>query len=129
MLLRHLFKTHVAKTIKTPVIPPEKPKAPDPNNKKALVDENTWLWEAFDKLIQNLERAIILFFHSMSTSRLTPPSNLRTRLTQTSTSLNLMKVSSQSLQRSSATTLKPTRRRKGNFLTKSLSLSMSPCSR
>jgi dynein heavy chain len=59
MLLRHLFKTHVAKTIKTPVIPPEKPKAPDPNNKKALVDENTWLWEAFDKLIQNLERAII----------------------------------------------------------------------
>ena len=59
ILLRHLFKTHIAKTIKTPVIPPEKPKVPDKSKKDALIDENTWLWEAFDKLIQNLERAII----------------------------------------------------------------------
>ena len=59
ILLRHLFKTHVQKTIKTPVIPPEKPKAPDPNNKKALIDENTWLWEAFDRLIENVQRSII----------------------------------------------------------------------
>ena len=58
-LLKHLFKTQVTKTIKTPVIPPEKPKVPDRNNKKELVDENTWLWEAFDTLIKNLERSII----------------------------------------------------------------------
>ena len=58
-LLKHLFKTQVTKTIKTPVIPPEKPKEPDRNNKKDLVDENKWLWEAFDTLIRNLERSII----------------------------------------------------------------------
>ena len=61
MLLRHLFKTQVAKTIKTPVIPPDKPKVPDNSEegKRQLIDENTWLWEAFDELIRNLERAII----------------------------------------------------------------------
>ena len=58
ILLRQLFKTHVTKTIKTPVIPPEKPKIPDPNDKKALLDENTWLWEAYEKLILEMERAI-----------------------------------------------------------------------
>jgi dynein heavy chain, axonemal len=58
LLLRQLFKTHGLKTIKTPVIPHEKPKAPDPNDKKALIDENTWLWEAFDELKVNLTRAI-----------------------------------------------------------------------
>jgi len=59
ILLRHLFKTHGKKTIKAPIIPPEKPKVPEKHNKKALIDENTWLWEAYDELIVNLERAII----------------------------------------------------------------------
>ena len=59
MLLKQLFKTHTTKTIKTPVIPHEKPKAPDPNDPRALIDENTWLWEAFEKLLVNMERAIV----------------------------------------------------------------------
>lgn len=58
ILMKHLFKTHGKKTIKAPIIPQEKPKPVDPNNKKKLPDENTWLWEAFDLLITNMERAI-----------------------------------------------------------------------
>jgi dynein heavy chain len=53
-----LFKTHNSKKIKTPVIPHDKPKAVDPNDKKALIDENTWLWDAFEQLTVNMERAI-----------------------------------------------------------------------
>lgn len=58
ILMKHLYKTHGKKTIKAPIIPQEKPKVPDRANKKALIDENTWLWEAFQNLITNVERAI-----------------------------------------------------------------------
>ena len=58
ILMKHLFKTHGKKTIKAPIIPQEKPKVPDRANKKALLDENTWLWEASELLISNVERAI-----------------------------------------------------------------------
>lgn len=58
ILMKHLYKTHGKKTIKAPIIPQEKPKVPDRANKKALIDENTWLWEAFQSLITNVERAI-----------------------------------------------------------------------
>jgi dynein heavy chain, axonemal len=57
-LLHTLFKTHAKKTVKAPIIPQEKPKIPEKSNKKALVDENTWLWDAQQVLIENLERAV-----------------------------------------------------------------------
>jgi dynein heavy chain len=60
MLLKQLFKTQTVKAIKTPVIPPEKPLPPDPNDKTKFLDENAWLWEAFhEDLIVHLERAIV----------------------------------------------------------------------
>jgi hypothetical protein len=57
--MKHLFKTHGKKTIKAPIIPQEKPKEIDRSDKKKLPDENTWLWDAFELLISNIERAII----------------------------------------------------------------------
>lgn len=60
LLLRQLFKTQNQRTIKTPVIPPEKPLPPDPMDKTKFLDENAWLWEAFQEdLIVNLERAMV----------------------------------------------------------------------
>lgn len=60
LLLKQLFKTQNPKTIKTPVIPPEKPLPPDPMDKTKFLDENAWLWEAFhEDLLVNLERAIV----------------------------------------------------------------------
>ena len=56
--MKHLFKTHGKKTLKAPMIPSEKPKPVDKNDKKKLPDENTWLWEAKELLVENLERAI-----------------------------------------------------------------------
>ena len=58
ILMKHLFKTHGKKTIKAPIIPQEQPKVPDRSNKKALIDENTWLWEASELLLKNVEKAI-----------------------------------------------------------------------
>ena len=70
LLLKQLFKTQNPKTIKTPVIPPEKPLPPDPNDKTKFVDENAWLWEAFQEdLIVNLERAIIPLSEYVETYR------------------------------------------------------------
>lgn len=31
----------------------------DKNDKKKLPDENTWLWDAYELLISNIERAIL----------------------------------------------------------------------
>lgn len=59
ILMRHLFKTHGKKTIKAPIIPQEKPKPVDKEDKKKLPDENTWLWDAYELLITNMERAIL----------------------------------------------------------------------
>jgi len=60
LLLKQLFKTQNMKTIKTPIIPPERPLPPDPMDKTKFLDENAWLWEAFHTdLIVNLERAIL----------------------------------------------------------------------
>jgi hypothetical protein len=44
--------------LKAPLRPPERPIAPDPNNKKILPDENGWLWEAYEQIKENLEEAI-----------------------------------------------------------------------
>jgi dynein heavy chain len=59
ILMKHLFKTHGKKTIKAPIIPQEKPKPIDKNDKKKLPDENTWLWDAFEQLLSEMERAIL----------------------------------------------------------------------
>jgi len=56
--LKHLFKTHGKKTVKAPVRPRAKPKPVDPNNKRSLPDENTWLWESFETLRVALEKSI-----------------------------------------------------------------------
>ena len=70
LLLKQLFKTQNPKTIKTPVIPPEKPLPPDPNDKTKFLDENAWLWEAFQEdLIINLERAIVPLSEYVETYR------------------------------------------------------------
>ena len=69
LLLTQLFKTSVPKKIKTPVIPIEKPLPPDPNDKTKFLDENAWLWDAFEDLIENLERAIIPLSEYVETYR------------------------------------------------------------
>lgn len=58
ILLRNLFKTHGKKTLKAPIRPRNKPQPVDPNKKSVLPDENTWLWEAYDKIRQALFKAI-----------------------------------------------------------------------
>lgn len=59
LLLKQLFKTTTFKKIKAPVIPPDKPLPPDPNDKTKFLDENAWLWAAFhEDLIIHLNRAI-----------------------------------------------------------------------
>ena len=60
LLLKQLFKTQNMKTIKTPIIPAERPLPPSPTDKTKFLDENAWLYEAFHTdLIVNLERAIL----------------------------------------------------------------------
>lgn len=60
ILLRHLFKTHGKKMLKSPLRPREEPKrkADDPTNKKFMPDENIWLWDAYSKIRTNLEKSI-----------------------------------------------------------------------
>ena len=68
LLLKQLFKTQNMKKIKAPVIPPDKPLPPDPNDKTKFLDENAWLWDAFhEDLIINLERAIQPLFEYVQT--------------------------------------------------------------
>lgn len=61
ILLHRLFRNKSKKNIKAPNIPHEEPKPPE--NKKdqtrTLIDENIWLWRAYEKLMQNMERAIL----------------------------------------------------------------------
>lgn len=58
LLLKHLFKALQTKTIKAPVIPVDEPKIPDKNKKSERLDDNAWLYYAFDDIMKNLERAI-----------------------------------------------------------------------
>lgn len=69
LLLTQLFKTSVPKKIKTPVIPIEKPLPPDPMDKTKFLDENAWLWDAFEDLIENLELAIVPLSEYVETYR------------------------------------------------------------
>ena len=68
LLLKQLFKTSGTKAIKTPVIPPEKPLPP--TEKTKIMDENAWLWEAYQEdLVINLERAIKPLYEYVETYR------------------------------------------------------------
>lgn len=58
LLLKHLFKALAAKTIKAPIIPMEEPKPPNKAKKSERLDDNAWLYYAFDEIMKNLERAI-----------------------------------------------------------------------
>jgi hypothetical protein len=46
------------KNIKAPIIPPSKPTVPDKSVKNSIVDENAWLYYAFEEVIEDMERAI-----------------------------------------------------------------------
>ena len=67
ILLKHLFKTHGKKMVKAPILPKSKPKLPDPAKKQSLPDENTWLWEAFEVIRANLEKAIEPLYEYVNT--------------------------------------------------------------
>jgi dynein heavy chain len=58
ILLKHLFKALAEKTIKAPIIPVDEPKPPNKNKKSERLDDNAWLYYAFDEIMKNLERAI-----------------------------------------------------------------------
>jgi len=47
-LLPHLFKSNQKLHLKVPVKPPWMPDVPDKNDKRALPDENTWIYVAFE---------------------------------------------------------------------------------
>lgn len=54
-LLPHLFKTNIKMFLKATVRPDFKPDEPDTNDKKALPDENAWVFDAYFKLRESLE--------------------------------------------------------------------------
>jgi hypothetical protein len=58
ILLKHLFKALAEKTIKAPIIPVDEPKPPNKNKKSERLDDNAWLYYAFDEIMKSLERAI-----------------------------------------------------------------------
>jgi dynein heavy chain len=60
ILLHRLFRNKSKKNIKAPTIPVEEPKEPENVKGKVrqLIDENVWLWHAFEKLNKNMMRAI-----------------------------------------------------------------------
>jgi dynein heavy chain, axonemal len=58
ILLKHLFKALAEKTIKAPIIPVDEPKPPNKNKKSERLDDNAWLYYAFDDIMKNLERSI-----------------------------------------------------------------------
>ena len=64
-----MFKTHGKKMLKAPLRPREEPKRkPDDSaNKKFLPDENIWLWDAFFKIRQSLEKSIEPLYEYLKT--------------------------------------------------------------
>lgn len=57
-LLPHLFKTNIKMFLKATARPDLKPDVPDQNDKKAILDENSWVFDAYFKLRDRLEEAI-----------------------------------------------------------------------
>jgi hypothetical protein len=57
-LLQHLFKSNEKQYLKATVRPEYRPEDPDPENKKELPDENTWVFEEYDKLRECITQVI-----------------------------------------------------------------------
>jgi hypothetical protein len=57
-LLTHLFKSNNKTYLKVPLRPSEMPDLPDPNDKRQLPDENTWIYEAYTKLRSKILQTI-----------------------------------------------------------------------
>ena len=57
ILLKHLFlKSHGNKSLKAPMIPHSKPEIPE--KKHILPDENTWLWDCYENILNSLSTGI-----------------------------------------------------------------------
>jgi hypothetical protein len=57
-LLPHLFKTNIKMFLKATARPDLKPDEVDPSDKKAIADENAWVFDSYFKLRDALEEAI-----------------------------------------------------------------------
>lgn len=57
-LLPHLFKSNQKMYLKVPIKPMWMPEAPDPENKKLLPDENTWVYEEYQRLKDKIAEVI-----------------------------------------------------------------------
>jgi len=57
-LLQHLFKSNEKQYLKATYRPDYRPEEPDPENKKELPDENTWVFDEYDKLRECVTKII-----------------------------------------------------------------------
>ena len=53
-LMPHFFKSNQRMYLKVPVKPQSMPEEPDPENKKALPDENTWVYQEYHRLMRKV---------------------------------------------------------------------------
>lgn len=57
-LLPHLFKSNQKLHVKVPVKPPWMPDSPDPADKRALPDENAWIYAAYERLEKKISESV-----------------------------------------------------------------------
>ncbi len=57
-LLPHLFKSNVKSYLKATVRPLYKPEDPDPKDKRALPDENAWIYDLYHTLTHRFDEAV-----------------------------------------------------------------------
>ena len=57
-LFPHFFKTQTKVFLKSALRPMQHPGIPDPNDKRALPDPNTWVWLLYDALHKAVQKAI-----------------------------------------------------------------------
>ena len=57
-LMPHFFKSNQKNFLKVPVKPANMPEAPDRNDKKALPDENTWVFQEYKRLMYKVNECI-----------------------------------------------------------------------
>lgn len=57
-LMPHLFKSNQKMHLKVPFKPESLPEKPDPANKKLLPDENTWVYEEYDRLRRRISETV-----------------------------------------------------------------------
>lgn len=57
-MLPHLFKSNVKSYLKATVRPLYKPEDPDPRDKRALPDENAWIYDLYHTLTHRFDDAV-----------------------------------------------------------------------